>query len=186
MEQEIEIWKPINGYENFYEVSNLGNVRSVNRYAAGVHGSKRLLIGKPLIPSIGKEPNNYRMVFLRNGVRGNWFKISRLVAIAFIPNPNNYPCVDHVDCVKTNDSFSNLEWVTHAENMSRASSNGLMNSAKGQNVWNSKLTDEKVLQMLALFKAGKTKTEIAREFQMGETIVREIIAGKRWKHVKRI
>lgn len=94
-----EQWKPIGGYGGKYEVSDLGRVRqgekSVNQY---------------------KDGKGYLRVSLyKDGAERN-FKVHRLVALAFIPNPDNLPMVNHKDEVKTNNSVENLEWCTSLYN----------------------------------------------------------------------
>lgn len=105
----MEIWKDVVGYEGYYEVSNLGNVRSVTRKKKG----KQL---KPLARQHG-----YLAVQLwgnggnKRGFRT--FSIHRLVAEAFIPNPNSYPEINHINEIKTDNSVENLEWCTRKQNM---------------------------------------------------------------------
>lgn len=115
---EIEIWKPVVGYEGLYEVSNLGNVRSVdsmrithNQY--GEHLSKYK--GRLLKP--GKNSDGYLYVNLCCQCVQKTFRVHRLVAEAFIPNPDNLPEVNHIDEDKTNNRVDNLEWVSHIQNM---------------------------------------------------------------------
>lgn len=105
----MEIWKDVVGYEEYYEVSNLGNVRRTRK-------NKESNALKPL-----KRHHGYLAVQLY-GKGGNKrgckiFSIHRLVAEAFIPNPNMLPEVNHKDEDKTNNSADNLEWVSHKENM---------------------------------------------------------------------
>ena len=99
-----EIWKPIEGYSEIYEVSNTGKVRN------SISG--RLL--KPM--PCGFEESYHRVQLYRFGVREQ-FRIHRLVAIAFIPNPDNKPEVNHFDLDRTNNSVDNLEWMTGSENI---------------------------------------------------------------------
>lgn len=105
MEQN-EIWKDIEGYEGLYEVSSLGRVRSLDR----IDGAGHLRKGKILKPKL--EPSGYLRVTLHKESIGKCFRINRLVASAFIPNPNGYPVVNHRDEDKTNDRADNLEWCT--------------------------------------------------------------------------
>ena len=108
-----EIWLPIEGYEEFYEVSNLGRVRSLERTVIKKNGVKRKVSGKILKPRVTR---GYLIVELcKNGIR-RYFLIHRLVATAFIPNPDKKLCVNHLDENKQNNSVENLEWCTVQEN----------------------------------------------------------------------
>lgn len=107
-----EIWKDIKGYEGAYQVSNTGKVKSLARKVKGVIGWVSERIRKPFI-----NPFGYAKVILRNGnTKYENRTIARLVAIAFIDNPLNLPCVNHKDGDKSNDNDWNLEWVTQREN----------------------------------------------------------------------
>lgn len=110
-----EIWKPVKNYENLYEVSNTGKIKSLS-----YNHQKTPKIMKPTINSAGY----YKVELYKNG-KSNIFSIHRLVAESFIENPNNYPCVNHIDCNKKNNNVSNLEWVTHKQNSYHAMQNGL-------------------------------------------------------------
>ena len=103
-----EEWRPIEGYEGLYEVSNTGQVRSFDRYVKYSNGRIHLHKGKVLSPI--KDRDGYLQVNLCYSGRINSIKIHRLVAQAFIPNPDNLPQVNHKDEVKTNNNVDNLEW----------------------------------------------------------------------------
>ena len=103
----MEIWKDVKGYEGLYQVSNLGNVRSLNyRRYGGVR-------------NLTPKCNNYGRLWVdlwKNG-RNKMFLIHRLVASAFIPNPNNYPQINHIDENPQNNVAENLEWCTAKYNV---------------------------------------------------------------------
>lgn len=99
-----EEWRSIEGYEGLYEVSSYGRVRSLDRYEINNLGYKRLLKGKILSPGIKKD--GYFIVSLKN----KNFRVHRLVAQAFIPNPEGLPQVNHKDEDKSNNNVDNLEW----------------------------------------------------------------------------
>lgn len=112
--QKIEIWKDIEGYEGLYQVSNLGRVRSLDRIVKFSDGHSQPMKGKILV--FGKNHGGYWQVGLSKNSKSTRKSVHRLVAETFIPNPNNYPCVNHKDEVKTNNRVDNLEWVTYKEN----------------------------------------------------------------------
>lgn len=108
---DSEVWKDIAGYEGLYQVSNKGNIHSVERI--NLRGSK--CGGRTLKPRDHKE--GYLHVALsKNGIAKNKL-VHRLVAEAFIENQNNYPIINHKDEVRANNNVENLEWCTKAYNM---------------------------------------------------------------------
>lgn len=108
-----EIWKDIEGYEGYYQVSNLGNVRSVDRVIISNDGIVRVRKGKA---KTLKDHNGYKRVKLNKDGKEKLFLVHRLVAQTFIPNPSNLPCINHKDEVKSNNRIDNLEWCTHRYN----------------------------------------------------------------------
>ena len=114
MDNEKEIWKPAKGYEDCYEISNLGNVKSIPRMVKngrGVHLSKeRILKGI-------RDKDGYLRVRLYNNAGGRIFSVHRLVAEHFIENPQGYKEVNHKNELKTDNRASNLEWCDNAYNI---------------------------------------------------------------------
>jgi hypothetical protein len=109
-----KIWHPCVGYETHYEISNLGNVRSIERMVSHFRGGLKLNASKVL--KAGKSKNGYLTVsFCVDGEKSN-HTVHRLVARAFIENESNKPQVNHKDGNKHNNVVSNLEWVTVSEN----------------------------------------------------------------------
>lgn len=102
---KTEVWKPVLGYNSLYEVSSLGRVRSLPR---------RGTTGRILKPA--KVRKGYLQVLLCKDGTEKWHKVHRLVAQAFIPNPNNYPCVNHRDENPENNCVDNLEWCDYSYN----------------------------------------------------------------------
>lgn len=110
-----EVWKPIANTDDVYWVSNLGNVRSTDRIVTYSDGRKELHEGKIIIG--GKSNNGYRIVGLTIGKKRKYYTVHRLVATAFIPNPNNKPQINHKNGIRTDNRADNLDWCSQSENM---------------------------------------------------------------------
>ena len=110
----MEIWKDIKGYEGKYQISNLGNVRALDYYAKTYRG-KRLKRAKQV--AITDNGAGYKIASLNKENKRKNFYIHRLVAEAFLENPNKFPHVNHKDYNKANNTLENLEWITIKENV---------------------------------------------------------------------
>lgn len=148
-------WKPIKGYEN-YEVSNDGEVRIVKS-------------GKLKIP---QETNTgYYQVLLWVGKKAKGFLLHRLVAEAFIDNPDNLPQVNHKDGNKANNSVNNLEWISVSDNLKHAYKNHLKIAS------NQKLTLEEV-RYIKKNPEALTRRELAERFKVSYWTICNIFQGK--------
>lgn len=177
---EKEIWKAIPDTKGFYEVSNKGRVRSWH--------NNTNTPGKREKPRILKQDNSakhgYSTVCLRNNGKRWTALVHRLVAEAFLPNPENKPQVNHKNGCKTKNWASNLEWVTRSENQQHGHENGLMNPPKGKEHWNTELTENDVLDIRAAYATGWfTQKEIAECYDMCRAAITNIINRKTWRHV---
>jgi len=112
---EEEVWRDIPSFEGFYQVSNFGRVKSLDRTLESKNGRKRLYVGKIHKPKIMTWGYAY-VSFYRNGKYKN-YSIHRLVAESFLENPLNKQQVNHKDGIKTNNDVNNLEFVTQSENI---------------------------------------------------------------------
>lgn len=151
----MEIFKEIKGYEGFYEISNLGNVRSTSYKGTRI-----------LKPAITK--NGYLNVVLCINQHKEHRLVHRLVAEAFISNPNNYLTVNHKDENKLNNCVDNLEWMSVEDN------NRYSNSKM--------LTKEQVLQIPNLIEKGYTQLEIANHFKVSRRAIQSILRGEHWNN----
>ena len=180
-----EIWKPIKGFELTYEVSNFGNVRSIDWMQIHSHtGRKFLKKGKPISIRVGTTWNGYSSV----GITKNGKQVSKLlhrvIAESFISNPENKPCVNHKNGIKTDNRLSNLEWVTKSENSKHSFKIGLQ-SNKGESHPQSKLKNEDVSKIRNLYKDGFTSYQIWKYKYpcLSYTTVKDVIAKRVWSHL---
>jgi hypothetical protein len=118
-----EIYKDIQGYEGIYQVSNLGNVKRINN-----KNNKNELVLKQFYNVRG-----YYQIGLYFNNKQKYYYVHRLIAQAFIPNPNNYPIINHINGIKSDNSIGNLEWCTYLHNIRHAFSTGLNIAPIGDN-----------------------------------------------------
>lgn len=176
-----EIWKSVKGYESIYEVSSVGRIRSLDRVIKkkGNRGSvySLKLKGKILKPKLTKL--GYHEHGLSNGVKYDisHFRLNRLVATAFIPNPNNLPQVHHIDHDKLNNKVDNLKWVTASENIKEAIKAGKHHGGfkLGLEHHNARFSDEQVEEMFMLESSGKLRSQIADIFKCSRPTVTGIL-----------
>ena len=115
-----QIWKDIPNYEGKYQVSNTGRVRSLNYNRTG----------KIKVRKQGKDKLGYKSVFLCKDGKNKGYLVHRLVALAFIPNPNNYPVINHKDENPSNNYYKNLEWCTQEYNCNYGNCRKKMSEAR--------------------------------------------------------
>ena len=121
MEQIIEEWRPIAEFDGEYEVSNLGRVRSMKKY----RGQTGRIMPQTQQPSGRNGERRYFAVMLSHNNKSFCRKVHRMVAEAFIPNPDNLPEINHKDGNRANNQVSNLEWCTRKANVQHSWREGL-------------------------------------------------------------
>lgn len=177
-----EIWKSLKGLvENgdYYEVSNLGNVRSIDKMMMTKRGYLTKKHGRILKQT--KNRNGYLTISLKLDGAEKKCEIQRLVAIAFLKNLDEKPIVNHKDTDPTNNCVDNLEWATQSENLIHAQKYGNKNDS-GINHYASRLTKEDVSRIRELYKSGNhTLKEIGIIYEMSETSIWKIVKYKTYK-----
>lgn len=126
-----------------------------------------------------------KIILYKNGKQKNYL-VHRLVALTFIPNPDNKSEVNHIDGNKKNNKIENLEWVTSSENQIHSFTNNLQKVSKGEAHWNSKLTKEDVLYIRNNYKFRDKEfsfVAIAKRLKISPTTVQEAYYGKQWRDV---
>ena len=158
-----EIWKPIIGYEGRYEVSNLGRIKSI----------------KILKPVFRKITDNYtsRTIRLSQNGKTTESSVARVMAKAFIPNPENKSCVNHIDNNPQNNSLNNLEWVTYKENTQHSVDSGRM-----RNGHKCKLQEDEVM-FIRNNKSIPVKI-LSIKYNVSIQAIYNVLKNKNWKIIK--
>ena len=176
---ETEQWKPVPGYEDYYEISNLGRVRRVSP-------ERGTWFGRIITPNPGSD--GYPCIrFAVNGVKKT-YSLHRIVALTWVPGYEHGLQVNHKDCDKTNNAADNLEWVTPGENVRHARANldsgwSPETHARGEQVHTAKLTEDQVLEIRQLAASGMSNRKLAEQFGINHSQINRIINRKFWTHV---
>lgn len=153
---KFEIWKDIKDYEGIYQVSNYGEVKRLP-YTKENNLTKTTSYYKERVLCENSSGNNYKYVMLCKNDKTIKYYVHRLVAEAFIPNPENKPQVNHKDGNKLNNIADNLEWCTRSENMKHAFKNHLINM-NTQKKKQSELRNIKIARKVRLLNAKNRNT----------------------------
>lgn len=179
--EKIEQWKDIPFYKKYYEVSDLGRVKSKERVVIKSNYKLQTVKEKILRSSCGKKPSYMKVFLSKKGIR-SVCKVHRLVAISFVKNPDNKPLVNHKDGIKHNNRASNLEWSTKKDNALHAYSLGLMNAPKGVDSKLSKLNIEQVLEIRRTSKLVGHDF-LAKKFNVSAAIISYVVNRKTYKNI---
>ncbi len=172
-----ETWKKIEDFGGNYLISDKGRVLSKHGYNGRAP--------KILTPTLNKQ-RAYYYIALQDGSKQNRknFILHRLVAKYFVPNIDNKPIVNHIDCDKTNNAATNLEWCTNKENAIHAIKMGRQIIVRGEECVQAKLTEANIRYILS--KKGKIYyKDLAKTFNVGYSTIAHVMRGSRWSHVKR-
>lgn len=168
-----EIWKNCSGFEQFYEISSNGEVRS--KKDGKLRTKYKICSGTRKIYCVNS-------VSLWNGNRYIFTSVHRLVAKTFIENPFNKPEVNHIDNNPLNNNISNLEWCTRQENNDWCTKQ--RRKVHGENHQDSKLKSSEVKLMRKLYSQGLiTKPELAKKYNVSKTTIWKIINNQKWKYI---
>lgn len=169
------LWADITGYEDRYQVSSTGLVRSLPR--ATMRGNRPWhYAGKLLTP--GLTPKGYLTVSLSANSDARSHFVHRLVAQAFLANPGMLGAVNHKNGVKIDNQVANLEWVSEAGNKLHAASMGLM--SRGEDHFHTTLTEADVIDIYHRAHAGERQQDVADDYGIAAATVSQIKTGKNW------
>lgn len=175
-----ELWKEIKGYDGFYKISNHGRILSTGGQCGTVHR-------KPLIRKTGMTRDGYENIPLNAKGKNKTYRVHRLVAEYFIPNPENKETVNHIDGDKLNNHVSNLEWATREENIQHSYDLGLKKADKGSSNVNAKLTDSQVREIRKEYKPycrEKGTVALGEKYGVTNRVIGLVVRGKSYTNVK--
>lgn len=183
-----EIWKDIEGCEGLYQVSNKGQVRSLERIIVDSLGRKRT-VHKRILKGCPNTKGYLCVNIYNTEGKCKHAKIHRLVAEAFIPNPDNKPQVNHKDEIKINNCVDNLEWMTCKENNNYGTRNERMSKgvAKAKSKPVAQYTKDGIL-----IKVWPSTSEVGRQLELSQSNISAVARGARktaygyiWKYVEK-
>lgn len=180
---ENEIWKNVVGYEEFYEISNFGRLKTKQRSLINVRNIEHRTQEFLMSPCINKK--GYFQCSLSNGKVKKSFLVHRLVALAFISPLKEKPFINHIDGNPLNNLVSNLEWCTQKENVIHGFETGLTKSLFGENHKLAVLNEYKVLAIRRLHKINPkfNRSEVAKKLKVKNECIGKIILRRTWKHI---
>lgn len=178
------VWKPVLGFEDRYEVSSHGKVRSVpfEKHGKNMHGEFSFTTKRLILKTYVNQ--GYEVVCLTDSATGkqHYKRVHRLVAEAFIPNPENKSQVNHKDGDKTNNCVENLEWNTASENVRHAFMSGLTSNA-GERHPRTKLSNSQIAEIRELRKSGVLLRDIGELYSVHLSTISKICTGVHFKCV---
>jgi hypothetical protein len=165
----MEIWKKVVGFENQYEISNIGNLRSIDRLVDHYRGGKRLYKGT--IKNSRLNDKGYFRCNLKNNGKRFDFTVHRLVAEAFLDKPIGKDIINHINGIKTDNRVENLEWCTQSENIVHAVKERLIKT---------KLTDKEALEIL---NSNLSTRKLGKIYNVSSSIIWRIKNRIAYKHL---
>lgn len=177
-----EMWKDIKGFEDRYQISSEGRVKSLARKFIDRAGRKQNI--RERILKLKTDKDGYKTVALNDGY-GNkkYFRVHRLVCEAFLPNPDNKPQVNHIDEDKSNNQVCNLEWCTCLENINYGTRNLRMAKTKSKQVGQYTLDGHLVKVWESIKEAEEKGGFVRSEIRAVSLGIRKIYRGYRWKYI---
>lgn len=176
--------KDILGWEDLYAVTKDGKVWAKPKTTVAGNGVKHHK-GHWLKSHAYSGRTNHQRVYLSRHGKKHGLQVHRLVAQAYIPNPNNLPVVNHIDGNPLNNHVSNLEWTTHSGNCKHAVAYGLtkLPNQIGEFNSNARLTKVDVIKIKQLHSSGFSLVDIAEMFKVAKKTVSDVVRGVTWKHI---
>lgn len=178
-----EEWRDVVGYKGYYQVSNFLRLKSLGKKIETKTG--QAINRREVLMKTNVRKDGYVQVRLSKASKRKSFLFHRIIADAFISNPENKPYINHKDGNTLNNSISNLEWCTQKENVIHGFKMGLTVSLFGENHKLSKLSNEKVLSIRRLYSINPNfnRGNVAKKLGVNNACISKIIYRKTWNHI---
>jgi hypothetical protein len=177
-----EIWKDIKGYEELYQVSSLGRVKSLKRIILRKNNIIQT-IKKRILKQYYNKKYKTQSLSISGIVKS--YLTHRLIAFTFINNPLKKRCVNHIDGNYENNNINNLEWCTHSENLYHAYKIGIKKhiGLRGEHHAMHKLTDADVLNIRNAKKIGINNNKLCKKYNVCRSTIIRAYNGRNWTHI---
>ena len=179
--EECEVWKDIIGYEGYYQVSDHGRVRSLDREVPLGKSTKKIKgkIRKQIVHKLG-----YPMLNLSKNKEMKGYLVHRLVALHFVDNVNGHPEINHINGIKDDNRATNLEWCTRDQNLEHARNTGLTKQ-NGTDSSLAKLTKDEVLKIREIYEKDSSITYevLASTFNVGASTIGRVVRKEVYQNV---
>lgn len=175
---------PDDRFADYYLISSEGRLQALDRIIVEANGKERFHKGRLVTP---KQTGIYLGVSLFAKPHAQRFYLHRLVASAFVPNPDNKPHVNHINYNRYDNRAANLEWVTPRENTrhsAQAGRLGCINPVVGESHHSARLSENAVKWLRLSWKPGDSVAELATHFGVTKRALYQVLRGRTWKHVE--
>ena len=176
-----EVWIPVKGYEGLYEVSNLGEVKSLPKISGTCMRQEKILSKNRL-----SKDGYIRVALAKNG-KPHEFKVHKIVAEHFVPNLQNKETVNHIDGNKLNNRIDNLEWADRHEQLIHAYKLELKKPMRGRLSCNAKLSEDDVRYIRKHYKRNSTEfgtVALSKKFGVTDRVIGLVVNGKSYRNVE--
>lgn len=180
-----EEWRPVFGYEKYYQVSSAGRVKSLDRVVNGKNNKPRMSYGRILRPKVDRK--GYACIVMCVGNIRKYIQIHVLVAQSFLPpcpgkhgNKKGEYQIDHIDNNSLNNFYTNLQWLSTKDHHQKTCSLEYGTPCVGEKSGNSKFTEDQVQRIRNDY---RSYSEIARDYNVSHFAIDAIISNKTWKHL---
>lgn len=186
---EDEIWKDIPNYEGLYQASNFGRIKSLFRQEITIHPRSRKTMfrkRREKILDMKLDKDGYFKVRPCKNGKARTFFVHRLILLAFVPNPNSLPQINHKDGNKINNNINNLEWCNSSQNMLHSYVNHLhkIENKRGESSSVSILKEKEVLEIRRLWDSNLyTQKDLASKFKTEQSNISRIVNKIYWSHI---